>query len=134
MAVWTVIGSSEFDASFSQQAEALSAEVAAYNRSPNSRKAAPLQQKMRQFRETVELMRKLENRIVSPDSLLVYVTEHVSGLSIFSLIYKNWRCLYIVDVKTKTCTALRIEWMTANLRAVEKDRHNYGLKLKSLTD
>ena len=78
MAVWTVIGSSEFDASFSQQAEALSAEVAAYNRSPNSRKAAPLQQKMRQFRETVELMRKLENRIVSPDSLLVYVTDRKS--------------------------------------------------------
>lgn len=132
---WTVSGSSDFDTSRQQHFADFLAKLAAYTGAPKGKSAKQLQEAIASYRHFLEKLKKLEDqndKSVLPENELAYIQDNPKGIPIYSLIHKNWRCLYLVDTKKKTCTAIKIESMSDNLRNVEEDRHKYGKRLKSV--
>lgn len=115
MKEWTVLRSSEFSSSRQKYYADFQTRLAAYTSAPKGKSA-----------------KQLHRGIVLAENEFAYIQDNLQGIPVYSLIYKNWRCLYLVDAQKKTCIAVKIELMSDNLRNVEEDRHKHGKKLRSL--
>ncbi len=132
MIEWTVASSSDFDISLAEHFAEFKARIATYNAKPSGKEAKDVEKRFRVFQQFLHKIYELEDTKILPKDCLAYVQDDATGIPIYSLIYKNWRCLYLVREKEKTCTAIKIQLMSDNLRYVEEDRHKSGKKLKSV--
>ena len=131
---WTVSGSSDFTISRQQHFADFQAQLATYTGAPKGKNAKRLQEAIASYNHFLDKLKKLDDandKSVLAEKELAYIQDNPKGVPIYSLIHENWRCLYLVDTKKKTCTAIKIELMSDNLRNVEEDRHKHGKKLKS---